>query len=272
MTNNPGSDSPDERHADALAALHGMQDAPSDEAAHEEAAVPAVESTSSPSSTGLVGMLAKGQVNQSSVDLGGSKAGFPTPVPMGIPQPKVAGTKGPATKRPGKFDTIGVAKEIKMPARGQPATFSPAGGSRTPGQAGAPGRPGSRRPLKKPPDWWRAGIPIMITVASLLFFVSFWAVGAVVCMVAGMKGYPLLQPEFSMDDPDRFIGYDASSKMMAIVMLLCLPVSFSLGIFAFILNGRIKTYDRKVAAQQAAAAAAEQAAEQAADPPTSGGE
>ncbi len=145
MTNNPRSDGNNDPHADALAALHGMQEE-SPQPAEENHQPPALENAApenpnSPSSTGLVGMLSKGQLNQPTPDLGGSRSGFQTSVPRGVPQPKVASTKSSAPKRPGKFDTIGVAKEIKMP-----------GCERSPVLCRAPNipaRPGARGPAPR---------------------------------------------------------------------------------------------------------------------------
>lgn len=244
MANNPRSDDHQASHADALAALHGMQDAPSE--GHERNSGDASpDPTNAPSSTGLVGMLAQGQLNQPGPDMGSpGRSGFHTAVPMGVPQPKTAGTKGPAAKRPGKFDTIGVAKEIIMPEAPQESAAGVAAGVRPPPLSNgpawrAPARPARR--IAKPPEWWKGAIPVMYTVSSLLILISFWAVGAVISMIAGFKSFPLL--DFDAED-NAFTG---GSKLMAGVMLLCLPVAISIGILAIVLGRKIQAYEAKMA-------------------------
>ncbi len=90
-----------------------------------------------------------------------------------------------------------------------------------------------------------AAIPIMYTVSSLLLLISFWSIGGVIAMMAGAHSYPLL--DFDLDNN----VFTQTSKMMAIAMLLCLPISLAIGIMATVLGRKIKTYENKMAQQQA---------------------
>jgi hypothetical protein len=235
MSNPSNPADQDHPHEDALAALHGMQSGESNDAQDQPA-----ENPSSPSSTGLVGMLSQGQLNPPPADIGSSRSGFATPVPRGKPQPKLPGSASQVAKKPGKFDTIGVAKEVRLPDTTQSLdtmSIPPAVSYR------------SQRKIPKPPDWWRAAIPVMYTVSSLLLLVSLWAAGACIAMLATWKGYPLIEFDTDLD------AFTPASKVMAGVMLMCLPVSIAIGIMAIILGGKIKKYEKKVAATAAAAEA-----------------
>ncbi len=231
MSNNQNPADQDHPHEDALAALHGMQSAESKND-HD----PTAEMPSSPSSTGLVGMLSKGQLNSGAVDVGGSRSGFAAPMPRGKPQPKLPGDMNQGAKKPGKFDTIGVAKEVKLPEATTQFSTAPSAASRSGGKP--------MRKIAKPPEWWGAAIPVMYTVSSMLLLISIWAVGACIAMMAGAKSFPLMEVD---PDDGTFVS---TSKMMAAAMLICLPVSIGIGVMAMILRGKIKTYERKIAAAE----------------------
>jgi len=210
------------KHADALAALHGGQqdEQPKAQTPHDDEAIevqaeedhtPANSGAPTPgeaSTSGLVSMLAKNEFE---------KNARPTPKP-GSGQAAASGRVASRT------DEIKMAKEIELKpvAPSKPAS-------------GVVGYQGQRRGGRKVPGWYHTAIPIMFTVSSLLLLISLWAVGAVIAIMAKAESYPLLRYD------DYAGAFTRGSTVFAFVMLLCLPISLALIVSAIVMQRHIAT-------------------------------
>lgn len=229
----------DRPHDDALAALHGLGKAdsaagtPAPEETAEDAAYEvqetielAEETEPAPSASGFVGMLSKTPNPQDdpspSRPVNPSQSSRPTPQPSSEAHAAHAAPRAPGT------DEIRMAREITRPAPSPLAA-----------------RPGSRpSPRRKIPGWYHVAVPIMFTVSSLLLLIGFWAIGAVIAIIAGFDGYPLLS--HAVDSGGYAITDDAGhpllssmSKAMAFTMLTALPVAISLVVMAVIMQRQV---------------------------------
>jgi hypothetical protein len=235
----------DRPHDDALAALHGLGKAdsaagtPAPEETAEDAAYEvqetielAEETEPGPSASGFVGMLSKAPMPQD--DPSPTRPVNPSQSSRPTPQPSSEAHAAPASPRAAGTDEIRMAREITRPAAVSPAR---------PGS-----RPGARG--RKIPGWYHVAVPIMFTVSSLLMIIGFWAVGAIIAIIAGFDGYPLLS--HAVDSGGYPITDDAGhpllssmSKVMAFTMLIALPVAISLVVMAIIMQRQVSKAARK---------------------------
>jgi hypothetical protein len=249
MANEKSSNDPAPRqHHDALAALQGLGsgEAHEDEAgAHdnhepvlevEEVAEVAEASEPSPSASGFVGMLSK--TPQANDDLVPVRPGGPTPQPVRpTPQPSSEIPLAAESPRAPGTEEIRMAREITLPAGG--------------GVARPVGRPGSRV-VRKVPGWYHVAVPIMFTISSLLLLIGFWAVAAVIAIMARAESFPLLSHAvdgegYPLQDEAGRPSFSGMSKAMAFGMLIALPVALCLVAMAV-------TMKRHMAAAEQAAA------------------
>ena len=243
----------------ALAALHGLGGAqePEAEEGHEE--TEHEEVNSSPAASGFVGMLAKGNPPSDEPATNGVRAGYPqqnrpTPKPMNDAGQPLSG----ANVRPTRTDEIRMAKEIIMPAKEGPAAEAGEAG----GAVAAPAvavKKGTRG--RKVPAWYPIAVPVMFTMCSILTMISFWALGAVIYMMTAhpdaVSRYPLISWDEYLGDNG---GFTTGSKLMAGVMLVCLPVGIILAVMAIIMQRQVRKADLAKEAKAAAVAAKEEAA------------
>jgi hypothetical protein len=213
-------------HDDALNALHGIGGggAPDESEAEGEGthAEPekegddAAEGTPSPAASGFVGMLAKEGAG------GAAGSGLDAGAPAGD-------KKDGAIPRKATTDQIYMAREI-TPTRPFPTATGAVGGAK-------------RRVAKEAPGWYHAAVPVMYTLGSILLLIGFWAIGALVVMAVskpaagGDVWYPFLA--WSADIGDEG-GFTQGSRIMAWVMVLCLPVSAALWMMARVMQKHIR--------------------------------
>jgi hypothetical protein len=88
----------------------------------------------------------------------------------------------------------------------------------------------------------------MFTLGSLLILIGLWAVGALIYMATKSPaapnevGYPLIAWAYNPEETGG--AYTQNSKLMAAAMLVCLPVSFALGIMGGMMQKQIRASDR----------------------------
>ena len=212
----------------ALAALQGNTPVAQPPAAREEPADPP-SSDGALSASGFVGMLAKPQpVETEPVE---TEPLDPAPrssaiLSMARPQPKALGGPEAAARgvNIGNTASIGQAREIQ---------FHDASSQ-------SPAAPKYRK--RHVPGWYRAAVPIMFTVGSLLMVPGFWAIGACVALAATLKGYPLMD---LIEDENGVLAFTPLCKWAALGMLICLPVAVAMYIMGAVMRKQAMAADEQ---------------------------
>jgi hypothetical protein len=169
--------------------------------------------------SGFVGMLAKGQLE----DKDGSRV-----------LPPVA-----ESSRRAKYK-LPMAKEIAPPGQNAGNTANEAADAEQPVE---PASQSDQRAQQNVPRWYKPALPMLFVLAVVLAIIGVWAVGAIAYMqnttplASTDVHYPLIR--WSLDAGDRG-NYTESSRLIAWVMLICLPVSAVFLALALMTRKRLK--------------------------------
>ena len=205
------------------------------------------------SASGFVSMLAKAQSGGRGKD-DQSDAPYTRMTPPAMPAPA-----RPQPVAPGDATGSGVGSAIGSGGGG--------GGSRTKVKMDPireareismtpimPSRPRGRGVKIRVPGWYHSVLPIMFTMATLLVLLSVWAVMGSVARIWKIDNMPLVpnlntRQDFVDDEPVRVPVTNDINYYMPFVMLLTIPVAFSLVGMAIYMKRRIALAE---AAQQPA--------------------